>query len=223
LGDVSAFSFCQDKIITTGGEGGLLATSDDEVFERAWSYKDHGKDRGRSLAPPEEPGFRWLHDSFGSNFRLTEMQSVLGRRQLARLEEWAGRRNRNAGLLHDVLDGHPAIRIPRPPTADRHAYYRWTAYLLPEALSSGWSRARVIGEITSRGVPCFSGPCGEIYRERAFPKEWRPDGRLPVAAQLADTSLVLLVHPTLDDEAMLRSAEIVRDVLDEALASPGST
>src|SRR5665648_235862 len=66
IGDVAAYSFCQDKIMTTGGEGGMLITNSKELWEKAWSYKDHGKSYDAVYNKDHPPGFRWVHESFGT-------------------------------------------------------------------------------------------------------------------------------------------------------------
>ena len=216
FGDLAAFSFCQDKIITTGGEGGLLALDDDQMWKRAWAFKDHGKSYDEVHAPgPHPPGFRWLHDSFGTNWRLTEMQAAIGRRQLEKLERWVQLRNRNANVLRESLGSLEALRIPAPGPEVRHAYYRFYAYVRPEALRTGWTRDRLLGEINESGVRCTVGSCGEIHRERAFREAGlTPEHQLPTARLLGETSLAFEVHPTLDVSALRtageRAAEVVR-------------
>ncbi|HBG05034.1 MAG TPA: aminotransferase [Geobacter sp.] len=211
LGDVAAFSFCQDKIITTGGEGGLLTTNDEELWRRAWAYKDHGKSFDAVYNRPHPPGFRWLHESFGTNWRLTESQSAIGRVQLGALPEWSRKRNRNAALLSEGFARIPALRVTIPPEGIRHAYYKYYAFVRPDRLRSGWDRDRIMNAITAEGVPCFSGSCSEIYLERAF-EGLRPDKRLPVAKELGETSLMFLVHPTLSDADMADTCRAVAKV-----------
>ena len=79
LGDVAAWSFCQDKIMTTGGEGGMVTTNDQGLWSVMWSFKDHGKSWEAVYERDHPPGFRWVHDSFGTNWRMTEMQAAIGR------------------------------------------------------------------------------------------------------------------------------------------------
>ena len=109
FGDAAAFSFCQDKIITTGGEGGMLLLDDTAAWEKAWAYKDHGKSYDALFQREHPPGFRWVHESFGSNWRMTEMQAVIGRLQLRKLADWSARRRQLAGWLADGLDGLPGL------------------------------------------------------------------------------------------------------------------
>lgn len=219
FGDMAAFSFCQDKIMTTGGEGGMLVTNSEGLWDRAWSYKDHGKRYATVYRPrePHETGFRWVHESFGTNFRMTEMQAAIGRIQLARLDDWIAQRQRNAQRLIDCLIDEPLLRIPLPGEDIHHAYYKFYAFLDDTRLHAEWTRDRIVGEITARGIPCFSGSCSEVYEEKAFTDSpYRQAQRLPVAHALGARSLMLLVHPTLNEVDMDRMASIVRGVLAEA-------
>ncbi len=195
--DAAAFSFCQDKIMTTGGEGGMVTTSNRELWSRMWSRKDHGKSWDSVYEREHPPGFRWLHDSFGTNGRMTEMQSAIGRVQLAKLPSWVATRREHAGQLLRRWAQAAALRTPTPDAAMTHAYYRLYAYARPEALAPGWDRDRIMASVQAEGVPCHSGSCSEIYLEQAFPARWRPAARHPGARELGETSLAFLVHPTL--------------------------
>lgn len=214
FGVFGSFSFCQDKIITTGGEGGLLVTQDEDLWTRAWSFKDHGKSYDAVYRGKHGPGFRWLHNSFGTNWRMTEMQAAIGRLQLPRLKAWVDRRRRNAAVLANGLSGLACLRVPVPPPHVRHACYKFYVFLDLGQLQSDWTRDRVIAEVVARGVPCFSGSCPEVYLERAFDAPGlRPPVRLANARELGESSLMFLVHPTLDEEHMCRMVSVVRDVL----------
>jgi dTDP-4-amino-4,6-dideoxygalactose transaminase len=224
FGDAAAFSFCQDKIMTTAGEGGMLVTDDRALWSRAWAYKDHGKSFEAVYERVHPQGFRWLHESFGTNWRMTEVQAAIGRVQLRRLPEWLDRRRRNAAILTGRLQAIPALRVTRPPNHAGHAYYKYYAFVRPERLAEGWDRDRILTAITSRGVPCFSGSCSEIYREKAFDGTGlAPAERLPVARALGETALMLLVHPTLLEADMAQTARVVEDVLAEAGAERALT
>jgi len=217
FGTFGAFSFCQDKIISTGGEGGLLATQDESLWSRAWAYKDHGKSYQAAHRTDHPPGFRWLHESFGTNWRMTEFQSAIGRRQLSKLDRWVERRRVNAQCLYEGLSQAGALRVPLPDPHIKHAYYKFYAFVDPARLKSDWTRDRIIAEVAARGVPCFSGSCSEVYLEQAFDGTGlRPAQRLPVARELGDTSLMFLVHPTLAREHMERTCSVVHDVVAEA-------
>jgi len=217
FGHVTSWSFCQDKIMTTGGEGGMVGTDDEELWSRMWSVKDHGKSFDTVYNQPHPPGFRWLHEGWGSNWRMTEMQSAIGRRQLAKLPEWTEARTRHALILEEALRPLSALRVPVVPDHMKHAYYKLYVYVRPEALKSDWSRDRILGEIAKAGVPGLSGSCSEIYLEKAFTDYGlAPEHRLPVARDLGETSIMFMVHPTLSDEAMHQVAAIVSEVVTEA-------
>lgn len=213
-GHVAAFSFCQDKILSTGGEGGMLVTNSSSIWEKAWSYKDHGKNRQVARQPKTSSVFQWLHDSIGTNGRLTEMQAAIGRVALAKLDEWTAIRRRHATLLHQHLARVPALRLTVPPPWVQHAYYRYYAFVCPEQLRPGWSRDRIADAIQAEGIPCGSGICPEIYLEQAFQRNtsWLPH-RLPVAQRLGQTSLMLHVHPTLSEQDILHTCLAVEKVL----------
>ena len=214
IGHVAAWSFCQDKIMTTGGEGGMVTTDNRDLWSRIWSYKDHGKSWDTVYNREHGPGFRWLHDSFGTNARMLELQAAIGRIQLRRMPEWRARRIANAARLERACRGHDVVRVPKVPDDCVHAYYRFYAFVRPERLAAGWSRDRIVEEIVARDVPCYHGSCPEIYREKAFEESGHHQSkRLPVATELGRNSMMLLVHPTLTEAEIDRTCEALDDVL----------
>lgn len=226
FGDAACFSFCTDKIMSTGGEGGMVLFKDEQNWRRAWSYKDHGKDWDAvHCNTGDAPGFKWLHESFGTNWRLTEMQSAIGRVQLKKLDHWLDRRRRNAQILIDGLSGVSGLRVPVPDEHVKHAYYKFYVYVRPELLKSDWNRDRILQAVQGRGIPCMQGICPEVYIEKAFKdsaSKWSLRGhssreRLEVAKALGETSLMFMVHPTLEKENMLKTVEIVAGVMQEAI------
>ena len=218
LGDVAAFSFCQDKIITTGGEGGMLVTSDKDLWARAWALKDHGKSHEAVYHREHKPGFRWLHESIGTNWRMTEMQAAIGRIQLGQLDDWRKKRQENAHCLAEAAAGLSAFRAPLPPTDIEHAFYRFYLFVEPGRLAPGWDRDRIMSAIVEAGVPCFSGSCSEIYKEKAFQPFGLNDLDLPVAHELSETSLAFLVHPTLTADELDKACRALRAVGEAATA-----
>lgn len=219
LGDAAAFSFCQDKIMTTGGEGGMLTTNHQPLWEKAWSYKDHGKSYDAVYRRQHPPGFgfRWLHESFGTNWRLTEMQSAIGRIQLKKLPTWTKIRRRNASILQERFSSIPSLRVIIPPPYIEHAYYKYYTFVRPEMLRKGWDRDRIMTAINAEGIPCLGGSCAEIYLERAFEVGGiRPEERFAVARELGETSLMFLVHPTLGLEDMEDACLAVEKVMKNA-------
>jgi dTDP-4-amino-4,6-dideoxygalactose transaminase len=216
LGDVAAFSFCQEKIMTTAGEGGMVTTNSKELWNAMWSLKDHGKSYDAVYHREHPVGFRWLHESFGTNWRLSEVQSAVGRIQLKKLPQWLSVRRKYAQILTDEFAAMPGLRVTVPPKHIEHAYYKYYAFVRPEALRPEWTRDRIIEAIKAEGIPCFSGSCSEIYLEKAFPSEWHPQERLAVARELGETSLMFLVHPTLTEEHILATCEAVKKVMGAA-------
>ena len=218
IGDVGAWSFCQDKIMTTGGEGGMITTNNKDLWKRMWSYKDHGKNYNLVTSSSTKTGFKWLHDSFGTNWRMTEMQAVIGRIQLKKMDKWNKIRQRNANAIIDSLNKFPGlVEVPSFPNYTNQAFYRVYCYIKPSHLSKGWTRDKIIDEINSKGVPCFSGACPEIYREKAFVNSsFKLEGRLPNAKLLGENSVAFLCHPTLRLQDLRFMKSNIEKVLDGA-------
>lgn len=220
IGDIGAWSFCQDKIMTTGGEGGMVTTNDSALWSTMWSFKDHGKSWDAVYERTHPPGFRWLHESFGTNWRMLEVQAAIGRIQLGRMADWTARRTAIAMRLYAALAVFPnAVRVPLPDVGMTHAFYRFYGYARPEGLKPGWNRDRIVAEVVARGVPLFQGSCSEVYLEKAFDGTgWRPLQRLPVARELGDTSLMFLTHPTLTNAEVDLACDTISAVFAEAAA-----
>ena len=217
IGHVGAWSFCQDKIMTTGGEGGMVTTNDRELWSRMWSFKDHGKSWQAVYERQHPPGFRWLHESFGTNWRMMEMQAVIGRIQLKRMPPWHEERVRNANAIWGAARALPGLRVPEVPADIEHAAYKCYVFVEPQKLKADWSRDRILHEINALSVPCYSGSCSEVYLEKAFDDtEWRPQERLPVARELGDTSLMFLVHPGLTADEIERTCAALTQVMRQA-------
>ena len=217
FGDAAAFSFCQDKIITTGGEGGMLVLDDEAAWARSWAYKDHGKSYEAVYKRQHPPGFRWLHESFGTNWRMLEMQAVIGRLQLKKLPDWVAKRRANAAILTEGFSSTAGLRVTVPPPPVGHAYYKYYVFVEPDHLQPGWTRDRIMQAVSDAGVPCYSGSCSEIYLEKAFDGTgFRPESRLPVAWELGETSLMFLVHPTLGAAEMTKTVSAMSAVMSAA-------
>ena len=217
IGHIGAWSFCQDKIMTTGGEGGMVTTNSKELWSTMWSYKDHGKSFDAIYNREHPPGFRWLHESFGTNWRMTEMQAAIGRIQLKRMANWTTIRQAYSKLLDRAAESFECVRLVKVPEHIEHARYKHYIFLKPECLADDWNRDRIVNEITERGVPCFQGSCSEVYLEKAFDNTpWRPEKRLPNAVELGETALMFLVHPTLSKKEIQLTAKVIKEVLEIA-------
>jgi dTDP-4-amino-4,6-dideoxygalactose transaminase len=218
FGDISTWSFCQDKIITTGGEGGMVSTNNLKLMDKIWSYKDHGKTREAVYEKTHGPGFRWLHERIGTNLRMTEIQAGIGKIQIDRLNQWIDLRNRNALILYDYLKDIPCIRIPMPDKNIQSAWYKFYVYLEFQKLNLGWDRNRIIRELNQKNFPAFYGSCSEIYMEKGL-KNYKISGnkkRLKNAEELGKTSLMFLVHPTITYEQITNYAKNIRIILTNA-------
>ncbi len=215
VGHIATFSFCQDKILTTGGEGGLLATNDSDLWAKAWSFKDHGKDY-QTIFHEKHQGFIWAIKNFGTNYRMTEMQAAIGRIVLRKLDAWVTKRRQFAYILTEGFSNIPALRLTLPPENIYHSYYKYYAFIRPEKLKSGWTRGRILESLQQKGIPCSAGSCSEVYLEEAYQKAAYQKSRLAVAKQLGETALMFLVHPTLDDSHMHYIVENMRIVMTEA-------
>ncbi|NNH00076.1 DegT/DnrJ/EryC1/StrS aminotransferase family protein [Acinetobacter sp. ANC 5414] len=214
IGHIGAWSFCQDKIMTTGGEGGMVTTNDESLWEKMWSYKDHGKNFDSIYNKQHPPGFRWLHDSFGTNWRMMEMQAVIGRIQLKQMPEWTAKRLDNMHKIQSAFANSPYFTVAQPSSDYVHAAYKCYVQVNIDALPEGWARDRIMQEINGLGVPCFSGSCSEVYLEKAFDgTKWRPAQRLENAKQLGETSLMFLVHPTLSEQSISKTVDAIQQVI----------
>lgn len=215
LGNVAAFSFCQDKIMTCGGEGGMFVCDDEEIYKRCWSYTEHGKSLDAIARNDQPAGFHWLIESFGTNWRMTEMQAAIGRCQLKKLDSWVESRRKNAKTITEGLKDISCIRIPEPTEDIYHSYYKFYVIVKPECLKPGWNRNRIMEEINKSGLPCGVGVCGEIYREKAFQSYFNNGNstRLSNAVNLEETTLMLVVHPTMTEQNIKDSIVIIREVL----------
>lgn len=217
IGHIGAWSFCQDKIMTTGGEGGMVTTNDEKLWSSMWSYKDHGKSWDAVYNEQHAPGFRWVHRSFGMNGRMIEIQAVIGRMQLKKMPTWHQQRLGNLKQIYEVASTLKGLRVPQIPDEIVHAAYKCYVFVEENQLAPGWNRCRIIKEINARGVPCYQGSCSEVYLEKAFDNTgWRPNNRLPVASKLGDTSLMFLVHPNLLRSEIDKTCQVLEEVMVQA-------
>jgi dTDP-4-amino-4,6-dideoxygalactose transaminase len=217
IGHVGAWSFCQDKIMTTGGEGGMVTVNDERLWRAMWAFKDHGKSYEAVYERSHPAGFRWLHESFGTNWRMLEMQAVIGRIQLRKMADWNEMRLQNAEAIWTACRRHAVFRVPEVPPAQVHAAYKCYVYVRPERLRHGWTRDKLIASLNSLGVPCYQGSCSEVYLEQAFVGvASRPVSTLPIAHELGETSLMFLVHPTLTPTEIEKTCQALDEVAELA-------
>jgi len=210
IGHIGCWSFCQDKIMTTGGEGGMVTTNDESLWRKMWAYKDHGKSYEAVYEREHPEGFRWLHESFGTNWRMTEMQATIGRIQLKRMPDWHKKRLSNASSIWNTAKQCKGLRVAVIPSYIEHAAYKCYVFV-----KGGIKlRDKIMREVNEKGVPCYSGSCSEVYLERAFDSTgFRPKERLPNARELGETSLMFLVHPTLTENEIQQTCDAIISVM----------
>ena len=226
FGDCSIFSFCQDKIMTTGGEGGMLLTNNKKIWEKVWSYKDHGKNYKKAFSNNHTPGFKWLINSVGTNCRMTEMQAAMGRVMLGKLDKWVKKRRNFASFLNKAFMDIPGLRTAIPRDKEYHSYYKYYVFLNPDELKESWDRAAILEALNKNGISCNTGICPEIYMEKVFENcthrlhGSRSDLKipyLPVAKQLGETSMMFMVHPTLKLESINYLIEQMKVIMEKAV------
>jgi len=213
IGHVGAWSFCQDKIMSTGGEGGMVTTNDRSLWSDMWSYKDHGKSWDAIYEREHPPGFRWLHESFGTNWRMNDMQGVIGRIQTSRMPVWQSRRLKFAERIWDACENISWLRVLPIGSEYTHAAYKCYVFVDSKYLPSDWDRDRILKELLDCDVPVFTGSCSEVYLEKAFDNTgYRPLTRLPNARELGETSLMFLVHPSLEDAHITKVIDAIEQI-----------
>ena len=216
IGHIGAWSFCQDKIMTTGGEGGMLTTNNENIWRKAWAFKDHGKSYEAIYEKEHPPGYKWLHESFGTNWRLTEMQSAIGRIQIKKMPNWKQTRTKYAQAILKACKPFNFLQVHTIPDYIEHAYYKCYVTIKPENLPKGWTRDLIIESIEKQDVPCFSGSCSEVYKEKAFRNTtFVPTKPLKNAKLLGEISLMFLVHPSLKSEEISKTCHVLTNIFNK--------
>lgn len=217
FGDAAVFSFCHDKIISTGGEGGMLLTARDEVRERVDAWRRHGRD-AKAAAGGAPWQYHFIYAGPGSNQRLSEMQSAIGRVQLGKVERWLAQRRANAAHYAAGLGAISGLRCAAPGPDALHAWYKYYVYVRPERLRAGWDRDRILAAAWTRGLPCWQGSCGELYREQVFVAAGAvPAAPLPAAQALARSALMLPLHPGITPEQIDEICSGIGEIMAEAV------
>ena len=214
IGHIGCWSFCQDKIISTGGEGGMVTTNNEALWKKMWSYKDHGKNYKLAHQTTPSNVYRYIHKSFGTNWRMTEMQAVIGEIQLKRMNVWHAKRLKNANRIWSEARNCKGLRVSIIPKHIEHAAYKCYVFVETNLLKMDWTRERIIEEIKILGVPCYSGSCSELYLEECFSDSGiQPNFRLENAKKLGEESLMFLVHPTLSNSEIQKTCDVIVSVM----------
>ena len=220
IGDIGTWSFCNDKIMSTGGEGGMVTFNKKNLYNKIWSFRDHGKSHNKFYQKTNDTKFKWIHDGIGTNARLTETQSGIGIYQLKKLDYWIKQRKNNNDLINKVCNKFTALRTINVPNYITHAYYKCYVFVIPNNLYKGWNRNRIIKEINNEGINCFTGSCSEVYLEKSFTNMFEfnanKNSRLTSAKILGETSLMFEIHPTLTKSDMRIIASSINKVMIKA-------
>lgn len=169
IGDVGCFSFCQSKHFTTGGEGGMVVTSDDDLAWECRSFRDHGYDVKERMNLLELEGkLMYIHKRVGFNFRMTEMQSVIGICELERFDSWnLPNRKRNGKMFIEALKDHPLVLHSPVDTEERQNAFWWAPFVL-DVDKLKCDIKQFIKAVGAEGVPVYSVLWPEMYKEKAY-------------------------------------------------------
>jgi len=208
LGDISYFSFSDDAIVTTAGEGGMVATNKFQFWDRMRAHKDGGKsfDKMTYLMPIND---KLVHDRFGTNLRMTELQGAIGRLQLKNIKRWNVKRNAYLTSIWKTVSAIDGLFAPLDSHSSNvlagdlqdqiiHGGYKCIVLVDPLTLNPGWDRDAIVEELQELGVPCYSAKYEEVYHQTAV-KEARlcPAEILHGAQYFSEHGILFDVHPAL--------------------------
>jgi dTDP-4-amino-4,6-dideoxygalactose transaminase len=209
-GDINAWSFCQDKIITTGGEGGMITTNCPHLYKKAWSIKDHGKGYNTVFKKKHPPGFRWLHENMGTNWRMMPIQAVIGSHALDKLNEWINHRRKIASIYNNNLKDIAGVRLTIPPENIYHSYYKYYFFIEPNKFKI--TRDEIIELINNENIFCQVGSCSEVYKEQSL-IEYKPEDNLEIAKELFETAFLLKCDPCITEEYAKECIKKIKNIL----------
>ncbi len=169
VGDVGCFSFCQSKHFTTGGEGGMVVTNDEETGWECRSFRDHGYDvklRMNMLALEEK--LPYIHRRVGFNYRMTEIQSLIGINELKRFDSWnLARRFKYAKMYDEAFKGLNGIKAIPVNTDERKNSYWWYPILI-DCNVLDCDAPTIVKELMAASIPCYGIQWPEAYEEKAY-------------------------------------------------------
>ncbi len=205
FGDLACVSLFEQKVITSGGEGGAVLTDNPVYAERVRRLRSHGE------GPIEgRPGLIWAHE-VGYNHRLTAVQAAIGLSQHSRLDEMVDARRRNAGYLSERLADVEGLELPVEPENTVHAFWKYVVRAVP-----GHGRppaAEIAATLRSRGVPVLLRYPFPLHKQPAFAEHRSMS--LPVAERLSQELLALPSHPGLMEQHLDHIADEVRRAFSE--------
>lgn len=235
FGDAGAFSFCQSKSFTTGGEGGMVVTDNEDLMWQCRSFRDHGYDVRKRMSMLELEGkLPYIHMMVGYNYRMTEMQSAIGIKELERFDSWnLPRRQRNGSILIEELKDSPLImQLPIHNQDEKtNGFFVFPIVLDIDKMSCDIEQFR--SALEAEKVPVFRCFWPQSYKEQAY-REHKGFGKAdfpfksteytnpdsvkysenfcPNAAYLEERTFITMVHPTLEEEHMKMTARAIKKV-----------
>ena len=234
IGDVGCFSFCQSKHFTTGGEGGMVVTKNEDIGWECRSIRDHGydvKERMNMLALEEK--LPYIHRRVGYNFRMTEIQSIIGLNELARFESWnLPRRRKYAAMYDEAFSGLRGVKKLPYNDADRVNAYWWYPIILDTDVLD-ITAPEFLKEMQAEKIPCYGIQWPEAYEELAY-KEKNGFGEAkfpfmskeysdqsidytkelcPVAKGLRAKTVNLFLHPSWEEIHIERCIDVFKQVI----------
>ena len=216
FGDIATWSFCYDKIISTAGEGGMITTNNKKLYEYCWSYKDHGKDRYKyRLSKKVNDGkFKFLHDILGSNYRLTEIQSAIGRIQLKKIKKNKLRRNNISKLIIQKFKNSKLYSFQKSDFNYEHAYYRLYININKKNVLPKVYNLHFIKYLISNKISSGVGTSSEIYKEKSFKNLKVSSKNFKNSQYLKKYSFAIFVNQSMSSKVAKKIIDILK-ILEE--------
>ncbi len=214
FGRISVFSFCNDKIISTGGEGGIVLTNEKQLYRKVYEYKDHGKDfkqQNKFLL-----NYNYIHNTFGTNYRITEFQSCLGRIQLKKLNKNLRTRNFIAKSIYKLSNKFPILfREPIFNKDNYNAYYVCYLFLNKNGIKKNININKIINTLRNSGIICSIGACPELYKEKVFKNYTKKNYFLKNTRNLSNKTICLNINQNFSKNFLKLYLEKLKNVFTE--------
>ena len=219
VGDAGCFNLCHTKHLVTGGEGGAVITGNEDVYLKCFSLRDYGftTEGGLDMIKKEQESV-YIHDKIGFNYRMSEIQSVIGLCELERMNTWnLPARKRNGRFLIEALRDNPLVLHLPHDSEDRQNSFWWAPFVLDtDRLKVPMKQFRKAME--AEGVPVYGALWPELYKEKAFIDYMKARGIYDPAAEcrtarwLAERTISLFTHPVYETEHMEKYIEAFNKV-----------
>ncbi len=223
IGDVGCFSFWEDKLMTTAGEGGIIITDNDEIAKRAIMFQNHGEAAADSSYYVGERLYH--HEILGWNYRMNELQGAVGREQLKKLDASIEGRRRNAHMLTELFNEVEGILPPYEPEYVKHVFYKYIIRLDRKVLDI--DAKDFVAALQAEGIPCSRRYPTPLHKQPVFEKK-RGLGKgqfpftdevsygsgLPNCEELPHDLVRLLMNPNMAEEEVTDTVKAVKKVVE---------